>query len=182
MHARRSIRSYKSDPVPRELIEEIVWAAVQAPTPPISGSEPWTVCVIEGQERLEKFGERAKQYAFEHQPADRPWAWTTRPGFKVFWGAPALVLLSAREGNPETKFDCCRAGQNLLIAAHARGLGTCWVGAPIPWLLNNETRQELGLSSGFLPEVAIAMGYAAEAPEGSPRARPSIRWSAARDD
>ena len=181
MHARRSIRAYKLEPVPRELIEEIVWAAVQAPTPPVSGSEPWSVCVIEGQGRLEKYGERAKQYAFEHQPSDKPWEWTTRHGFKVFWDAPALVLLSARESNPEARFDCCRAGQNLLLAAHTRGLGACWVGAPIPWLLSVGTRQELGLPSGFSPEVAIVIGYAAEVPVGSPRARPSIHWAAASD-
>ena len=181
MHTRRSIRAYRSEPVAHELIEEVVWAAVQAPTPPISGIEPWAVCVIEGRDRLEEFGSRAKQYAFEHQPSERPWEWTTRPGFKVFWGAPVLVLICAREGNIEARFDCCRAGQNLLVAAHARRLGTCWVGAPIPWLLNQSTREELALPQGFQPEVAITLGYPAEAPVGSPRPKPLIRWFAASD-
>ena len=128
MHARRSIRAYKADAVGREVIEEVLWATVQAPTPPVSGNKAWAICVVEGQDRLEKYGERARLFAFEHQPVERPWEWTVRPGFKVFWGAPVLVLLCTRVGNSEAPFDCCRAGQNLLLAAHAKGLGACGVG------------------------------------------------------
>jgi nitroreductase len=176
MHRRRSIRSYQANPVARELIEELLWAAVQAPTPPASGNDAWAICVIEGHARLERYGERARVYAFEHQPSGRPWEWTVRPGFKVFWGAPVLVLLCARTGNLEAAFDCCRAGQNLLLAAQARSLGACWVGAPIPWLADARTHDELALPQGFEPAVAIILGYPAETPTGSPRPRPRVQW------
>ncbi len=176
MHGRRSIRAYGAAPVARPLIEEILWAAVQAPTPPVSGNDAWAVCVVEGRERLEGYGARALVYAFEHQPGDRPWEWTTRPGFKVFWGASALVLLCARVGNSEAPFDCCRAGQNLLLAAHARGLGACWVGAPMPWLADPQTHAELAIPTGFSPAVAIILGEPAESPAGTPRPRPQIQW------
>ena len=177
MHSRRSIRAYRAEPLARELIEMLAWAAVQAPTPPISGNEAWAICVVEGLERLEAYGERARRYAFEHQPRERPWEWTTRPGFKVFWGAPALMIFCARRGNPEAPFDCCRAGQNLLLAAHDRGLGACWVGAPMPWLSAPATKDELAIPDGFEPAVAIILGWPNEKPAGSPRPRPPIRWS-----
>jgi hypothetical protein len=90
--------------VQRELIEDLLWAAVQAPSPPLSGDTPWSLCVIEGVERIARYGARALEYARDHQPAGRPWAWTERPGFKVFWDAPALVLICARAGNTETPF------------------------------------------------------------------------------
>ena len=176
IHGRRSIRAYRPEPVARALIEELVWAAVQAPTPPVSGDSPWSVCVFEGVERLAEHGARAKLYAREHQPEGQHWAWAERPDFKVFWDAPALVLFSARRGNPETAFDCCRAGQNLMLAAHARGLGSCWVGAPIPWLRSAGVAEELGLPAGFDPVVAITLGHPAETPLGSPRPKPSIGW------
>jgi len=179
MHARRSIRAYESQPVPRELLAEILWAAVQAPIPPASGNEPWALLVIEGRERLEDYGNRARQYAQDQQPEDRPWEWTTRPGFKVFWGAPALVLLCARQGNSEAAFDCARAGQNLIIAAHARGLGSCWVGAPMPWLSQLDVQQEVGVPAGFEPAAAITLGYPAEQPAGNPKPRPTIHWGPA---
>jgi GrpB-like predicted nucleotidyltransferase (UPF0157 family)/nitroreductase len=176
MHERRSIRAYQSRQVPRELVEELLWAAVQAPIPPVSGNEPWRIVVLQGAELLERLGERARQYAFEHQPPGRPWEWTTRPGFKVFWGAPMLVLLCARATSPEAAFDCCRAGQNLVIAAHARGIGSCWVGAPMPWLSDAAVQRELGIPDGFVPSVAIVLGYPAEHPVGNPKPRPGIHW------
>lgn len=176
VHGRRSIRRYRPDPVPRALVEELLHAAVQAPTPPVSGDSPWALCVVEGVARLASYGERAKQYAFEHQPAPHAWAWSERPDFKVFWDAPCLVLFCARKGNPETPFDCCRAAQNLLLAAHARSLGSCWVGAPLPWLASPGVAADLGLPAGFDPVVAVVLGYPAEQPTGSPRAVPEIRW------
>ena len=176
IHSRRSIRRYRPDPVPRTLLEELLFAAVQAPTPPVSGDSPWTLAVIEGVERLAGYGERAKTWAREHQPAPHAWTWSERPDFRVFWDAPALVLLCARRGHPEAPFDCHRAAQNLLIAAHARGLGSCWVGAPLPWLESPGVTAELGLPDGFVATVAVILGYADEQPSGNPRPPPEIHW------
>jgi nitroreductase len=176
MHSRRSIRAYQTRQVPRPLLEEVLWAAVQAPIPPVGGNEPWSVLVVRGRARLEEYGARAKQYAIEHEPPGHPWTWTRREGFKVFWGAPTLVIFSALAGHPEAPFDCCRAGQNLVIAAHALGVGSCWVGAPMPWLSDPAVQQELAIRSGFIPAVAIALGYADEQPVGNPKPRPPIRW------
>ena len=53
--------------VERTLIEDLIWAAVQAPTPPVSGDTPWAFCVIEGVRHLADYGARAKQYALDHQ-------------------------------------------------------------------------------------------------------------------
>ena len=176
MHERRSIRAYESRPVPRAVIEELLWAAVQAPTPPVSGPAPWAVCVLEDAQRLATYGARAKEYARTHQPEGKHWTWPERPEFEVFWDAPALVLICAKSGNPETPYDCCRAGQNLVVAAHARGIGTCWIGAPIPWLRSPGIAIELGLPQGYEAEVAITLGYPAETPSGAPRPRPAIHW------
>ena len=177
IHGRRSIRAYRPQPVSRALIADLLWAAVQAPTPPVSGDAPWALCVVEGVDRLAALGARALQHAREHQPKDRPWSWTERPGFKVFWDAPVLVLICARAGNPETPFDCCRAGQNLMLAAHANGLGSCWLGAPMAWLHSAGVAEELGLPRGFEAVVAVVLGHPAESPAGNPRPRPQIVWS-----
>ena len=177
IHGRRSIRAYRHDPISRALIAELLWAAVQAPTPPVSGDAPWALCVVEGVDRLAALGARALQYAREHQPQDRPWRWTESPGFTVFWGAPVLVLICAQAGNPEAPFDCCRAGQNLMLAAHAKGLGSCWVGAPMPWLHSAGVAAELGLPRGYEVVVAVVLGHAAESPAGNPRPQPHIVWS-----
>jgi hypothetical protein len=84
IHGRRSIRAYERRPVPRAILEQALWAAVQAPIPPVSDESPWVIVVVEGVDTLYGYGEQAKRHAFEHQPPDRVWEWTTRPGFKVF--------------------------------------------------------------------------------------------------
>lgn len=176
IHSRRTIRVFRADPVERSLLRQVLWAAVQAPTPPVSGHFPWKLCVIEGAERLQEYGARAKQYAREHQPPGQHWSWAERPDFKVFWNAPAVVLFYAKSTNPEAPHDCCRAAQNMLIAAHALGLGTCWVGAPIPWLTSPGVNEELGIAAGYHACVAVLVGYAAEQPVGEPRAEPEVLW------
>jgi hypothetical protein len=57
-------------------------------------------------------------FARDHQPPGRPWTWAERPGFEVFWGAPALAVVCGRGSNPEVPFDCHRAGRSLTLAAH----------------------------------------------------------------
>lgn len=176
IHQRRTIRTYRPEPVERALIEEALWAAVQAPTPPVSGTSTWKLCVIEGAERLAAYGARAKAYARDHQPPGNPWTWPDRPGFEVFWNAPSAVVFCARVGHPEAPFDCCRAAQNLLVAACALGLGTCWVGAPIPWLTSPGIADELGLPAGFEASAVVLIGHPAESPVGQPRPRPDVMW------
>jgi nitroreductase len=176
IHGRRSIRNYLPDPVDRAVIEDILWDAAQAPSPPVSGATPWIFCVIEGVERLAGYGRRARRHAQQHPPAGEPWTWPDRPEFEVFWNAPVLVLICASAHHVETSFDCCRAGQNLMLSAHARGLGTCWIGAPIPWLTSPGVADALRVPAGFTPLVAMLLGHPAEVPRGSPRPRPVVHW------
>jgi nitroreductase len=170
IHSRRSIRDFTPEPVPRALIGELIWDAAQAP-PPFAGQVPWAFTVVEGAERIAAYGDRAKRYAREHGPEGGGGAWTGREEFKVFWNAPALVVIC---GPVE---DCCRAGQLLVLSAHARGLGACWVGAPMPWLRTPEAKAELAIPAGSTPVTAICLGYAASRPEPRQRARPAVVWS-----
>jgi nitroreductase len=169
IHTRRSIRAYTSRPVDRDLIADLIWDAAQAP-PPFAGQVPWTFNVIQGAERIAALGERAKAYARETRPDVASAPWVDRDDFKAFWNAPAVVIIS---GPIE---DCCRAGQTLLIAAHARGLSTCWVGAPMPWLRTPGAKAELGIPSDLAPISAICLGYAAAPPEPRERAHPPVIW------
>jgi nitroreductase len=169
IHTRRSIRSYSPRPVERELIEGVIWDAAQAP-PPFSGQLPWTFNVIQGSERISSYGDEALRYARDNHPDEPGWEWTDRPGFQVFWGAPALIIISGRVE------DCCRAGQNLMLSAHARGLGTCWVGSPMLWLRTASAKTKLRIPADLTPVSVLCLGYPAVIPQTPPRKRPTIIW------
>jgi len=87
-----------------------------------------------------------------------------------------VIVISGHADNPQSIQDCNRAGQNLVVSAHARGLGSCWVGAPMLWLRSPETRRELGIAATFEPFAAFALGYAASVPASHSRERPDIVW------
>ena len=114
IHNRRSIRSYQSRSVERDLIERVILDAARAP-PPNLDQVPLTFNIIRGIERIADHGAQAKRYARDHHPDGPGWSWVDKPDFKVFLDAPVLIVIS---GPVE---DCCRAGQNLMLSAHARG-------------------------------------------------------------
>ena len=178
MHSWRTIRAYGPEPVQRSVITDLLWHAVQVSTPP-HNQTPWALCVLEGTDRIEGYGQRAMDFARRHRPPGEPgWGWVDRPGFRVFWGAPVVVLVCARSGNLEAPFDCCRAGQNLTLAAHFQGLGSCWVGAALPWLRAKGTATELGVPPDFEPCVVMLLGYPERRPEPKSRPYPDVTWCA----
>jgi len=110
------------------------------------------------------------EHARNNRPGGTGSDWLERPGFKIFWDAPALIIISGPVG------DCCRAGQNLMLSAYARGLGTCWVGSPMLWLDTPEVKAELGIPSALTPVAVLCLGYPATPPEAVVRERPGIIW------
>ena len=169
IHGRRSVRSYDPKPVERELIERVIEDAAQAP-PPFRGQVPWAFNVLQGIERIAAYGARAMAYARERRRDEPGGSWLDRPGFKIFWDAPVVIIISGPDG------DCCRAGQNLMLSAHARGLGTCWVGSPMLWLSTPEVRTELGIPATLSPVAVLCLGYPAAIPEVVIPDKPPIVW------
>jgi nitroreductase len=177
---RRSIRAYRDEAVDHALIEAVIADAATAPSTPVSGTRPWVFNVIEGAGRLADFGARAKAYAVAHNPGSPGYAWASRPDFSVFFDAPMAIVISGAETNTQALPEACRGGQNLMISAHARGLGTCWVGSPLLWLADAGVRAELGVPEGYVPQACFTLGWPREIPAqttGVQRDPPTIIWS-----
>ena len=102
---RRSIREYKNKPIPKEILEKIVDAARHAPT--AKNIQPWEFIVITQPETLKKIGELAQNGRFLAQ-------------------AKACIAVYCSD----TKYyleDGCAATENILLAATALGIGSCWI-------------------------------------------------------
>src|ERR1019366_10750989 len=94
------------------------------------------------------------------------------PGFNIFHDAPILVIVCATSDEPQAAEDCCLAAQNLMLAAHAAGLGTCPIGFSRPWLRLPETQKELGIDAGYMPIFPVVVGHPAEHPPAPGRRKP----------
>ena len=143
---RRSVRRYKSDPVPKKLIEAVADAGRLAAT--ANNGQPWEFVAVSDAAQRRKLAEICEYGKFI---ADAP---------------VCIVVLSK-----DTKYyleDCSAAIQNMLVAAHAQGLGTCWVaGDKKPYA--DKIRELVGAPAGFKHVACIALGYPTEKPEKKKR-------------
>ncbi len=174
---RRAVRAFTDEPISREEILALIEAAAAAPSS--MNLQPWSFVVVEGKERLERLSGLAKRNLLSTPSADAVHrAQLEDPSFNLFLGAPCLVVVCARPPTRQASEDCCLAAQNLMLAAYAGGLGTCWIGTVRPWLELPQTRSLLGLLPDQLPIAPIVVGEPAAEPSTVARHKPAVIWSA----
>lgn len=178
---RRSIRKYSPRPISPEILREILEAAGWAPS--AHNAQPWRFIVLTE--------ESAKQTLAEAM-AD---AWTAdmakdgvtveaqkrKASIERFTHAPALIVAcltmedmkvypDERRQRSERDLAMQSLGaaiQNMLLTAHAEGLGACWFSAPS--FCKETVRKVLKIPEMVEPQALIALGYAAEKPQAPQR-------------
>ena len=103
---RRSIRRYTSEPIPDEVLEDIVDCARLAPTG--HNEQPWTFVVITDPEVRARLAQEAQKGRFIAE-------------------APACVAVFCRTDAATPLEDACAAAENIMLAARSYGIGSCWV-------------------------------------------------------
>lgn len=179
IHARRSIRRYESRAVPRQLVERMLGAAIRAPS--AHNRQPWRFVVIESDAMKERLaaamGERLRNdLAADGLPPELIERDAGR-SYRRISDAPVLILLCMTMADMDSYPDERRsrnealmaaqsvamAGQNLLLAAHALGLGACWLCGPL--FCPATVRRTLALPDDWQPQGLVTVGYAAERKE-----------------
>lgn len=152
LKSRRSIRRYSPDPVPDEMIEQLLEAGRWAPS--ASNRQPWAFIVIQDAEVRRQVAKHAAYYFVRWAHAE---------------DAPLIIALC---GNASSRIyrqflheDIGLAGSQIMLQAHALGLGTCWLGgidrAALASVLRLPPQWEvIGL---------LTVGFPAEQPEPPPR-------------
>jgi nitroreductase len=173
---RRAIRDYTEAKVANSTINELLQAAVQAPS--ALNQQPWAFAVFTGKERLKSYSDRAKDNFLIHElPAfgmhERGNTLTDK-NFNVFYNAGTLIVICAKPGTLNPEEDCSLAAQTLMLAAHAMGLGTCPIGIVRPWLQLPEIKAELGIPPDYHAVFPLILGYPASQPPPVPRLAPEI--------
>ncbi len=177
LFSRRSIRRFKPDPVPEPVIRRILEAAHAAPS--AHNTRPWRFVVLRDPAARRMLAERmAEAYArdaeADGQPEDAIRSRNERSVGRI-GGAPLAILvlqdesvLPAQAGRGlegERKMliqSTAAAVQNILLAAHAEGLGACWVCAPL--FCPQAVREALGLPESWVAQALNLIGYPAEQP------------------
>ncbi len=175
---RRSIREYSARSVDEPTIRRLIDAAVHAPN--AVNQQPWTFTVVRDQGVLERVSRDAKAHMLANMPAgpqsDHFRSLLGDPNFQIFYHAPVLIVISATAPGPWIVEDCALAAENLMLAAYAAGLGTCWIGFAQSFLNTPEGKEALGLPSAWVPVAPIIVGPPEAVPPAVARKQPVIRW------
>jgi len=176
--SRRSVREYSSQSVDEPTIRRLIDAAVHAPN--AVNQQPWMFTVIRDQSLLDRVSRDAKSHMLANMPAgpqsDHFRSLLGDPTFQIFYDAPALIVISAAAPGPWIVEDCALAAENLMLAAYAVGLGTCWIGFAQGFLNTPDGKQSLGLPAACVPVAPIIVGHPKVAPPAVARKTPDIRW------
>lgn len=177
---RRSIRRFKSDSVPQDVLEKIFDMALWAPSG--MNLQNWFFLAVTGDQKDNLVEIVSK--SFEHiEPvlnevfAEKPKVKEfTRKFFRRLGGAPVLVFAyyePTRE-RPETSIQTVAAAiQNLLLAVHAEGLGACWMTGPVH--VEKKINAFLGVKDRVLAAV-IPLGYPDESPPAPKRRQNRVQF------
>lgn len=152
IHTRRSIRKYKDKSVPEELITELLRAAMSAPS--AVNAQTWNFIVIDDRQLLDEI------------PNFSPYAAMCRE-------APLGILVcgdtSLEKAPGFWVQDCSAATQNLLLAAHAVGLGAVWTGVyPVKDRVEG-FKKAFGLPEHVIPLAFVPIGYPDQHPGSQDR-------------
>ena len=169
---RRSHRFYLDKPVEREKLEKLIELAMWAPS--AMNRQQWFFVVVAGRRVKEVMSIVEKGYNYilprlQRFFADRPKVIEqTRRFFKSLGNAPALIFAYyTPTGDDYSDVQSVAAAiQNMLLAAHAMGLGTCWMTGPVH--VEEEINKALGVEGRKLVAV-ITVGYPAKQPPTPPR-------------
>ncbi len=189
---RRSVRFFKKDDVPDEIIQKLIDLAHWAPSG--MNAQPWKFVVIKDKkliDEIRKVTEKGMRFtlkvftgrALRWRILRSLWKLLQPSKFKtidprvlqgmkahtkqkgaadVFHHAPVLILILGHTGSSTWIEDCSAATQNLALAAHAMGLGTCWIGFTekfLPLLGSRELKKKLGIDGDWVLATVIVLGY-----------------------
>ena len=173
---RSSVRAYKKESIDRPTLNALLAAAVRAPT--AMHGEPWQFVIVEDSKRLMRLSDLAKvSFVMEaaRLHADRPGLKVfSEPDFNVFYDAPALIVICAKSAGHFAVADCWLAAQNLMLAAHSMGFGTCVIGSAAAALNAPDIKHELGIPAETTVVAPIIVGRPSGESHPSARNEPQV--------
>ena len=178
IYTRRAIREFKDAAVDHDTIRQLIDAAIQAPS--AVNQQPWSFCVVRDQAVLARISAESKAHMLKTTPAGllshHFETILNDSSFHIFYHAPVLIVICSGATIPWAAEDCALAAENLMLAAHAAGLGTCWIGFAQGWLGTPAGKSLLQLPADIAPMAPIIVGHPKSPPPSVPRRQPEIRW------
>ena len=173
---RRSIRNYEDKKIDKDTLKEIIQAGKYAPS--ATDDQPWKFIVITKEEMIQQLSQNIKQelkkiLKWRHIIKFKIKQLKNKETLKniffiafskkdmIFYNAPALVLIVTKK---KLFYDesCACCAQNMMLAAHSMGIGSCWIGYASALGLNKKILKKIGIPEKYHISAAIIFGYPKE--------------------
>lgn len=170
MMSRRSIRAYKDKAISRETLNDILKCGINAPNG--KNLQSYEIRVIDSPALIDSITKAVV--------TDKPDI-AQREGFKnIFVNAPCVVCIAYDTNYDMAQIDCGLLGENIILAAWAKGIGSCCLGSSARWILDSPSAKpyldRMAFSKGYELLYCIALGYPDETPDAKPRRNDMIRF------
>jgi nitroreductase len=178
IYKRCSVRSYSPERLDKDTIHTLLAAAVRAPT--AVHAEPWVFAIIQDTSTLKRLSDRAKPLFLEEMlrahlnRGGHSLEMFARPDFNMFYNAGTLIIICGKPAGPFLVADCWLAAENLMLAAHSMGLGTCVIGAAVPALNTPDVKAGLGIPEELTPVAPIIVGVPSGETPPTARKKPEV--------
>lgn len=161
---RRSIRKYKSDAIPEEILNKIIEAGSYAPSG--MGRQPVIILAVTNKELRDRLSKL--NAAGMHSTSD------------PFYGAPVVLVVLADKNAPTHVYDGSLVMENLMLAAHDLGIGSCWIHRAKEVFESEEGKEilkSLGIEGDYEGIGNCILGYTdGEEPQAKPRKDNFVYW------
>lgn len=167
MMARRSIRKYKNEAVPREILDQIMECGINAPNG--QNKQSWEVRVVDNPQVMEEIRNTMNA------------AYPDRENVaSCFRGAPVMVFIARDLSYDFSAFDCGLMAENMMLSAQSLGIGSICLGSPVR-IINDSPAcasilERLGFSEGYEFCLCVGLGYADESPAAKPRDKAKVKY------
>ena len=170
MMSRRSIRAYKDSVISRETLNEILKYGINAPNG--QNLQSYEIRVIDSPALIDSITQAVVK--------DNPKI-AERDGFKnIFVNAPCVVCIACDTQYDMAQIDCGLLGENIILAAWAKGIGSCCLGSSARWILDSPSAKpyldRMAFSKGYKLLYCIALGSPAATPKAKPRRDDMIKF------
>ena len=170
MMSRRNIRAYKDSTISRETLKAILKCGINAPNG--MNRQSYEIRVIDSPTLIDSITKAVVK--------DNPKI-AERAGFKnIFVNAPCVVCIAYDTQYDMAQIDCGLLGENILLAAWAKGIGSCCLGSSARWILDSPSAKpyldRMAFSKGYELLYCIALGYPDETPDARPRRDDMIKF------
>lgn len=153
---RRSVRKYGSEQIKREELDQILEAAIAAPS--ACNEQPWFLTIIQNSDIIKEISSKTLE-----EMKKSPEQWIQDMGEKckcVFYNAPTVIVVSGKDEGYSPITDCSAAIQNMLLAAESLNIGSVWIGLTDHYFRAVENyREKLSIPNGYTAFYTVALGY-----------------------